>query len=103
MGKYSYEDWVTKKGRKRLVALTKYNKSLKRKNKNSEKRNIISQNKRNIIYLFLPERFSIQKNPEETIYFFNNMIDLINEKQINRVFYLNMKKVKYISVDAIMY
>lgn len=82
----------------------------KKKKKNKRKSGIFSENKtKNKSYL-VPNIFSIFENPNETIKFFNDIINLIrndfsrgtNKKEYHEIF-VDMSDVKKITGDALMY
>lgn len=107
MGKYSYDYWQTIKGRKEIIRLTKLNKSKKHKNKNINIKNSNLDNnieqKSYIQKLNVPSNFSFINNTEETIYFFNDLMQKLEKQEERTAFYLNLKNVESVTVDAIMY
>ncbi|RHU86931.1 ATP-binding protein [Ruminococcus sp. OM08-7] len=51
----------------------------------------------------IPEIFSFQKNPEETIAFLNRLIRRIEKKILKQKFFINAYKVKEVTTDALIY
>ena len=51
----------------------------------------------------IPEIFSFQKNPEETIAFLNSLIRRIERKILRQKFFINAYGVKEVTIDALIY
>jgi hypothetical protein len=63
-----------------------------------------AKNKGKKIYSFkAPEIFNVEKNPEETINFFNSIIEKRRERKFNSTFFIDVSNVKEVSCDAVMY
>ena len=105
----NYKIWKKRNDRK------KFKNKLKNRKRYCKKRKI-NNNKTNIPFktFYIPEVFSIIKNPEETIQFLNNLINQVEKirkivknklKKDNfiRTFSLNMNNTIEITGDALMY
>ncbi len=99
--------WKKRNDEKRLRnRIKKTGKKVKRKEISEEKKNIAHSKE-----FYIPQVFSIIKNPEETIKFLNGMIDdveKVRKKYLNKdknvkTFYLKMKNTIEITGDALMY
>lgn len=86
--------------------------SCKRKNKKYKSKTKIQNNIEHPYKTFtVPKKFSIVNNPEETIKFFNSMIDVVEKirkeikenRNIMYFFKIDMKEVEFITGDALMY
>lgn len=51
----------------------------------------------------IPEVFSFRKNPEETMIFFNSLLNRIEKKILKQKFYINAFQVKEVTTDALIY
>lgn len=106
----NYKYWKKKHDEKCLINRTK------RKNKRydieANNYKIINDNKTPTKTFVVPKKFSITKNPEETIKFLNYIIKQveavrylfkIKNKNYIRYYYIDMKSTEIISSDALMY
>lgn len=57
----------------------------------------------NEVFFKVPQNFSLENNPEETISFFNELVLYEQKKITNTRFYIDSSNVEHITVDAIMY
>ena len=74
------------------------NLTAKHKKTDAELGNSIAEKK-----FFAPEIFSIFKNSEETIDFFNRVIEFVNVNTRPMRIFIDLSEVKSVSIDAIMY
>lgn len=54
-------------------------------------------------HVIAPSNLSIQNNSEETLSFFENVINAIREAKIEGTIFFDLSKIEIVSVDAIMY
>lgn len=99
-----YRAWI----RRRLLKLERRRISRKKKTKNTSQGQ--TKDRRRRAYsreqFDAPEKLSIIDYPEETLEFFNHILEFVKKKQnqcTNTELYLNFKNVKYLTIDAIMY
>lgn len=98
---------------KRNIKIQKRQRKFKKIRNNNGRLEYISNNKRHTVryyvnhekkhFFVVPENFSLENNPEETIHFFRELMNLENLKIANMHFFIDSSKVKTLTVDAIMY
>lgn len=89
--------------RKKVHKLKKKEKRLKRYLELQEIANRVYNKKRDTFIATAPEVFSIVDNTEETISYFNRIINELSKRNFDELFYFDLSKVTSLTIDAVMY
>lgn len=99
--------WLDSHCKKVLLQKSKkyrYNKGGKRCKRNKHAINATKSRKQKINQIFkAPRVFSMRDNPDETIKFFNRILDTEHKYSFGTHFYIDSSEVEEVSVDALMY
>lgn len=101
-----YREWLIRINRAKLARRTekKANRRKRITDRMNRSREINTIDTNNIQFFKAPPIFSFVSNPEETIKFFNELIDYLrNESNFGKRIYIDISKVEYLSSDALMY
>lgn len=104
---YNRKRWQIHKSRKKLYVITRYNKkrrkALNNKSKQYVKRIKTKENNRDKFSVVAPKKFSIIYSYDETIAFFNSILDILKNNNRRLDIFFDISKVEFITNDAIMY
>ena len=103
---YEYREWLLRINKVKLIRRSEERRYRRKRlteqlNRNKELNNI---DKSDIQTFTVEPVFSFINNPEETIRFFNDLLDfLCNKSNFGKRIYIDISKVKKLSSDALMY
>ncbi|MEG0836041.1 MAG: hypothetical protein RR413_11415 [Christensenellaceae bacterium] len=97
------KEWQIRHARKALMRLTKLNQHQYGSKRQVHKysRNVKSMHGRHTVKA--PENCSVSENTEETLAFFNVVIETIQKSTVHDKIYFDLSDTKHLTIDAVMY
>lgn len=94
------KEWLEYQCKKRLLQISKQK---KRKREEGKRKYSSLNTKENKYIAEAPEVFSLVDNTEKTVAYFNKIISEIEKRKFSELFYFDLSKVTYLTIDAVMY
>lgn len=110
--------WLNNRCKKFIRIRTKKNKNKERTKKKNNEKNQGERNQRTLTkkqgnskskykkphYTFIaPEIFSLEKNPEKTLKFFESVNSVKNKKRMHSAFFIDSENIQEIGIESLMY
>lgn len=97
------KEWLNKRNIKIQKKLSQKKRKKKAFKNRIHSHNNNNSNSKNVFTVNTPTVFSIEKNSEETIQFFNKILTKRNEHKFGTHFFINSESVTEVTVDALMF